>query len=162
MKHLSTSTTPESLWDTLTKDILQNKSVGNDIKNQIMTFILNATDVQNGITKPELLIKASEMGLFTDIANNSTRIDHVLGLLKHWGYGGVNKTWLIDTLKGLDTGTIQTSSLSPMEQTKVAEALWCYVHRDGVASGSPMWQVFMDKLADVTIPGKTETIIEKG
>ncbi len=158
--HLAQSTTPETLWKTLTTDIFSNTAIGNDTKNQIMTFILNATDIQNGVTKPELLIEAGKMGLFTDIANQSTRIDHVLGLLNKWGYGNVNKTWLVDALKGLDAGTLQLSSLKPMEQTKVAEALWCYVHRDGMSAGSHMWQVFMDKIPGSVIPGTstTETI----
>ena len=82
--HLSHSTTPETLWDTLTKDIFQNTSVGNSVKNHIMTFILNATDIQNGITKPELLIEAAKHGLFSDIASHSTRIDRIIGLLHHW------------------------------------------------------------------------------
>lgn len=159
--HLAQSTTPETLWKTLTTDIFRNATIGNGTKNQIMTFILNATDIQNGITKPELLIEAAKTGLFTDIANHSPRIDHVLGLLNKWGYGHVNKTWLIDALKGIDAGTLQISMLKPMEQTKIAEALWCYVHRDGMSAGSHMWQVFMDKVPGSIIPGTptTETVL---
>ncbi len=162
VNHLSASTTPETLWDTLVTDIFSNKSVGNDMKNQIMTFILNATDIQNGVTKPELLIEAAKQGIFTDIANNSSNIDHVLDLMKKWGYGSVNKTWLIDTLRSIDAGTLQTWNLNPLEQTKVAEVLWCYVHRDGVSASSPMWQVFMDKLPDVHGKLLDTTVIEKG
>ena len=64
--------------------------------------------------------------------------------MQKWGYGSVNKTWLIDTIRGIDAGTLSVNTLSPTEQTKVAEALWCYVHRNGQAAGSQLWQVFMD------------------
>jgi hypothetical protein len=37
-----------------------------------------------------------------------------------------------------------------MEQTKIAEALWYYVHRDAASIDSPLWKVFMDRLSDTT------------
>lgn len=99
IQNLSHATNPNTLWETLTRDIFQNPSVGNDAKNQIMTFILNATDIQNGIVKPELLIEAGKQGLFTDIANNSSSIDRMFSLLGRWGYENIDRTWFIETLR---------------------------------------------------------------
>lgn len=161
----------ETLWDTLTKDIFHNNNLGNEAKNEIMNFILNASDVQAGITKPELLIEAENQGLFTDISSNSPRIDIVLERLSEWWYGNVNKTWLVDTISGINDGSITVSSLNPSEQTKISEALWCYVHRNAPLWAQPMFEVFMDRLPDIVtthggetiiIPGELETITKSG
>lgn len=171
ISNIQSSTGPETLWETLTQDIFNNKNLWNDAKNQIMTFILSATDVQAGITKPELLIEAGNQGIFTDIANSSSRIDIVIDKLSEWGYGNVNKTWLIDTITGVNNGSITISNLNPTEQTKLSEALWCYVHRNAAGWAKPMLEVFMDKLPDITtihpgeeitIPGEKTTISTSG
>lgn len=131
LDHISHSTNPETLWQTLVDDILQDKTLGNNVKNQIMTFVLNATDIENGITKPELLIEAGKMGLFHDIANNSSSIDRVMNLLHKWGYAGTSKQWFVDTVQAMNNGTLSIASLTPAEQTRIAEGLWTYVHRNG-------------------------------
>lgn len=159
LNNISNNPNPNTLWDTISRDIFSNPHVGNKLKNEIMTYILNATDIQNGVSKPSLLIEAANNGIFNDIANKASSIDRVVSLLHKWWYTDVKKQWLIDTIRGIDSGSITVSSLSPKEQTKIAEALWCYVHKDWTWAWSPLWQVFMDRLPDVITPG-TKTAIK--
>lgn len=86
LNNISNNPTPETLWESLSNSIFNNPKVGNQAKNEIMTYILNATDVQNGVTKPELLIEAGKNGIFADIANNSANIDAIMRKLSKWGY----------------------------------------------------------------------------
>jgi len=171
ISNIQSATGPETLWDTLTDDIFNNTNLGNDAKNQIMTFILNATDIQAGLTKPELLIEAGNQGIFRDIASNSSRINTVMSRLSEWGYGNIDKTWLTNTITWINNGSVTVSSLNPNEQVIVSEALWCYVHRNAAGWAMPMFEVFMDRLPDIvtthpgeeiTIPWETTTITTSG
>lgn len=120
-----------------------------------MQYILNAQDIQNDISKPELLIEAMKYGLTNDLAQTHG-LDHVVSLLHRWGYNDVTADWLRQTITAVNNGTLDVASMPASDQTRLAEALFTYV--SNTQSSDALTRVFLD-LKDIIQPGTAERII---
>ncbi|NUJ98310.1 DUF2345 domain-containing protein, partial [Candidatus Gracilibacteria bacterium] len=155
---LAQDTRPNTLWETLKDTIFNNTHAGNDAKNQVMQFILEASaEGKNDLLSPELFNEAVSKGILSDVVNHTPRIDKIVSLMHNWGYTDVNYDFIANAVGELqNNGNNALSAWSTEKKVKVSEALWCYVHRDGIASGSPMYEVFIDKVANQSLVDFTQ------
>lgn len=86
--------TPEEFWSILNDKIFTSETVTNQAKNEIMTYILNATDVVNGKEIPELITEAMNNNVL-DSASFQTTLDR----LAQWGYKNVDPNWLQESIQ---------------------------------------------------------------
>ncbi len=148
ISNLQNVKTPETLWDTLTNDIFNNKQLWNNAKNQIMSIIMNATYEHNWKQIPELFVQAVyNENFFNEVMNWSQRLTHILtDLLPNWWYwSDFTYDKLKDLVVWLQNNTVDWFSLDTATQTKLNEVMFCYVHKSWESMWSPMWEVFMDK-----------------
>ncbi len=151
INELNTHNTPGEFWSVLNEKIFSNEAVTNQVKNEIMTYILNATDTVNGKEVPELVTEAVKNGVL-----DQWNFQKTLGRLAKWGYKWVDANWLSDAITHLADGTRTIAEFDSNQQSIIAEACFDAVHRDGVVGdNSPLWRVFMDKIE--TIAPSTDT-----
>lgn len=145
---LTKHTTPEEFWSILNDKIFASETMKNQAKNEVMTYILNATDTVNGKEVPELVIEAMKNNVL-----DTTNFQKTLDRLAKWGYHNVDADWLETSIQALHDGTKTITEFDSKQQTIIAEACFDAVHRDSIiGSESPIWRVFMDSIETVAEP----------
>lgn len=157
-----------TLWSTLVKDIFENQQIGNEAKNEIMAYILSATE--NG--KSELISIALDHGMPLDETSakfqatmkylesrNVVSASESHGLLGKITNGVKMILWqstitaddshsIAQALKELKDSTDIEQTLSSMDpdlKRKVSEFAFCSVGRNG-NHGNNFFELFMDEV----------------
>ncbi|HMT00779.1 MAG TPA: hypothetical protein PKC14_00475 [Candidatus Absconditabacterales bacterium] len=145
-----------TLWSTLTKDIFENQKIVNEAKNEIMAYILNATE--DG--KSELITIALDHGMPLD--ENSVKFQATIKYL-------IGKNILVAEdshsvaqalIKLKDSTNIQEtiSTMSPELKKKVSEFAFCSIGRNG-NHGNNFFELFIDKVKETSQEITPENII---